>query len=199
MEPMIQNRFRVPVTRLITPICRALIRVGVTPNTLTVIGSLGASISAIYFFSREELFIGTLVTTLFVLSDLFDGTMARLTNKEGTRWGALLDSTLDRVTDAAISIGIWIYLMEIESNSSYLALAVLFLGGLIPYIRAKAESLGITCSVGIAERTERLILLLVGSGLAGLGLAVALDLALWILFILGLVTVAQRMKVVYKS
>ena len=89
--------------------------------------------------------------------------------------------------------------MEIESNSSYLALAVLFLGGLIPYIRAKAESLGITCSVGIAERTERLILLLVGSGLAGLGLAVALDLALWILFILGLVTVAQRMKVVYKS
>ena len=199
MEPMIQNRFRVPVTRLITPICRALIRVGVTPNTLTVIGSLGASISAIYFFSREELFIGTLVTTLFVLSDLFDGTMARLTNKEGTRWGALLDSTLDRVTDAAISIGIWIYLMEIESNSSYLALAVLFLGGLIPYIRAKAESLGITCSVGIAERTERLILLLVGSGLAGLGLAVALDLALWILFILGLVTVAQRMKVVYRS
>ena len=199
MEPMIQNRFRVPVTRLITPICRALIRVGISPNTLTVIGSLGASISAIYFFSQQELFIGTLVTTLFVLSDLFDGTMARLTNKEGTRWGALLDSTLDRVTDAAVSIGIWIYLMEIESNSSYLALAVLFLGGLIPYIRAKAESLGISCSVGIAERTERLILLLVGSGLAGLGLAVALDLALWILFILGLVTVAQRMKVVYKS
>ncbi len=199
MEPMIQNRFRVPVTRLITPICRALIRVGISPNTLTVIGSLGASISAIYFFSQQELFIGTLVTTLFVLSDLFDGTMARLTNKEGTRWGALLDSTLDRVTDAAVSIGIWIYLMEIESNSSYLALAVLFLGGLIPYIRAKAESLGISCSVGIAERTERLILLLVGSGLAGLGLTVALDLALWTLFILGLVTVAQRMKVVYKS
>ena len=199
MEPMIQNRFRVPVTRLITPICRALIRVGISANALTVIGSLGASASAVFFFSREELFIGTLVTTLFVLSDLFDGTMARLTNKEGTRWGALLDSTLDRVTDAAISIGIWIYLMKIESNTQYLALAVLFLGGLIPYIRAKAESLGIECSVGIAERTERLILLLVGSGLAGLGLSIALDLALWILLALGVVTVAQRMKVVYES
>ena len=199
MEPMIQNRFRVPVTRLITPICRALIRVGISANALTVIGSLGASASAVFFFSREELFIGTLVTTLFVLSDLFDGTMARLTNKEGTRWGALLDSTLDRVTDAAISIGIWIYLMKIESNTQYLALAALFLGGLIPYIRAKAESLGIECSVGIAERTERLILLLVGSGLAGLGLSIALDLALWILLALGVVTVAQRMKVVYES
>lgn len=199
MEPMIQNRFRVPVTRLITPICRALIRVGISANALTVIGSLGASASAVFFFSREELFIGTLVTTLFVLSDLFDGTMARLTNKEGTRWGALLDSTLDRVTDAAISIGIWIYLVKIESNTQYLALAVLFLGGLIPYIRAKAESLGIECSVGIAERTERLILLLVGSGLAGLGLSIALDLALWILLALGVVTVAQRMKVVYGS
>ena len=199
MEPMIQNHFRVPVTRLITPVCRAMIKVGISANTLTIIGSLGASISALYFFSNGALFIGTLITTLFVLSDLFDGTMARLTNKQGTRWGALLDSTLDRVTDAAIAIGIWIYLKDSGSYSQYLALIVLFLGGLIPYIRAKAESLGIECSVGVAERTERLILLLVGSGLSGLGLTVALDVALWILLVLGLVTVVQRMKVVYQA
>lgn len=199
MEPMIQNRFRVPVTRLITPLCRVMIRAGVSANTLTVIGAIGASISAIYFFSQDRLFIGTLVTSLFVLSDLFDGTMARLTNKEGTRWGALLDSTLDRVTDAAICIGIWIYLVNIGSSSQYLALMVLFLGGLIPYIRAKAESLGIECSVGMAERTERLILLLTGTGFAGLGLGIALDLALWILLVLSLITVAQRMRVVYRA
>lgn len=199
MEPMIQNRFRVPVTRLITPICRAMISAGITANALTVIGTVGASVSAIYFFGSDQLFLGTLVTTFFVLSDLFDGTMARLTNKEGTRWGALLDSTLDRVTDAAITIGIWLYLMNSDSNSQYLALVVLFLGGLIPYIRAKAESLGIECSVGIAERTERLILLLVGSGLAGLGFSAALDISLWILMALGLTTVAQRMKVVYSA
>lgn len=199
MEPMIQNHFRVPVTRLITPVCRAMIKVGISANTLTIIGSLGASISALYFFSNGALFIGTLITALFVLSDLFDGTMARLTNKQGTRWGALLDSTLDRVTDAAIAIGIWIYLKDSGSYSQYLALIVLFLGGLIPYIRAKAESLGIECSVGVAERTERLILLLVGSGLSGLGLTVALDVALWILLVLGLVTVVQRMKVVYQA
>lgn len=199
MYPMIQSRLKEPVTKLIVPICRAALRIGISANALTLLGAIGVIASSLYFFPRGDLFIGTLVISFFALSDLFDGTLARLSNSTGTKWGALLDSTLDRVSDAAICIGIWAYLREEGGMNQYLALAVLFLGGLIPYIRARAESLGIACTVGVAERAERLILLLVGTGLAGLGVALALPIALWILFALSLVTVAQRMLVVYRA
>jgi CDP-diacylglycerol--glycerol-3-phosphate 3-phosphatidyltransferase len=199
MYPMIQSRFKAPVTKVITPICRGLLRVKVSANALTIFGAIGVSFSAIYFFSRNQLFIGTLVVSFFALSDLFDGTMARLSNNQGTKWGALLDSTLDRVSDAAIAIGLWLYFRNADSDIQYLALVVLFLGGLIPYIRARAESLGIECSVGVAERAERLILLLLGTGLAGLGIDIALEAALVLLALLSVVTVFQRMRVVYRA
>lgn len=199
MYPMIQSRYKAPVTKVITPICRWLLRMKVSANALTIFGAIGVSTSAIYFFSRDQLFVGTLVVSLFALSDLFDGTMARLSNNQGTKWGALLDSTLDRVSDAAIAIGIWLYFRNADSDIQYLALVVLFLGGLIPYIRARAESLGIECSVGVAERAERLILLLVGTGLAGLGIDIALEAALVLLALLSVVTVLQRMRVVYRA
>lgn len=199
MYPMIQRRFKAPVTAFITPICRALLRIGLSANAITVIGAAGATFSSIYFFARGDFFLGTLLVSLFALSDLLDGTMARISRTDGTRWGALLDSTLDRVSDAAIAIGIWIYLFNEGSNLHLVAIAALFLGGLIPYIRAKAESLGIDCSVGFAERPERLIILLVGTGLFGLGLNFALGLSLWLLVFISLITVIQRMKVVHQA
>lgn len=199
MCPMIQNRFKAPVTNLITPVCRAMLKIGLSANAVTAIGATGTTISAIYFYSRGELFLGTILVSIFALSDLFDGTMARLSNSAGTKWGAFLDSTLDRISDAAIAIGIWFYLNDQNSNYQYLALCVLFLSGLIPYVRAKAESLGIECSVGVAERAERLILLLVGAGLAGLGFELALEAALFALTVFGVVTVLQRMRVVFKA
>lgn len=199
MYPMIQRRFKAPVTAFITPICRALLRIGLSANAITVIGAAGATFSSIYFFARGEFFLGTLLVSLFALSDLLDGTMARISKTDGTRWGALLDSTLDRVSDAAIAIGIWIYLFDEGSDLHLVAIAALFLGSLIPYIRAKAESLGIECSVGFAERPERLIILLVGTGLFGLGLDFALGLSLWLLVFISLITVIQRMKVVHQA
>ena len=200
MYSMIQNRLRAPVTALITPICRILLRLGVTPNGVTIAGAAGSVLSSLYFFSRGEFFIGTLVVSLFVLSDLFDGTMARLSKQGTTRWGALIDSTLDRITDAAICAGIMIYSYgNDEMVIALLALFALVTGGLIPYIRAKAESLGIDCSVGFAERAERLIILLVGTGLYGLDLDVALPIALVVVGIAGLVTIAQRLIVVARS
>lgn len=199
MYPMIQRRFKAPVTAFITPICRALLRIGLSANAITVIGAAGATFSSIYFFARGDFFLGTLLVSLFALSDLLDGTMARISKTDGTRWGALLDSTLDRVSDAAIAIGIWIYLFDEGSDLHLVAIAALFLGGLIPYIRAKAESLGIECSVGFAERPERLIILLVGTGLFGLGLDFALGLSLWLLVLISLITVIQRMKVVHQA
>ncbi|MEN9305587.1 MAG: hypothetical protein RLY76_855 [Actinomycetota bacterium] len=197
---MIQNRFRGQVTALISPIAKAMLNMGLTPNAITTIGALGGSISAIYFFSSGDFFIGTLVVSAFVLSDLFDGTMARLSNTGSTRWGALIDSTLDRVMDSAILIGVLLYAQQQElSLTGYLAVVALVIVGLIPYIRAKAESLGIECSVGIAERTERLIVVLVGTGLYGLGLNPALNVALGLVIAAGTVTVMQRMRVVARA
>jgi CDP-diacylglycerol--glycerol-3-phosphate 3-phosphatidyltransferase len=197
---MIQNRFRGQVTALISPIAKAMLNMGLTPNAITTIGALGGSISAIYFFSSGDFFIGTLVVSAFVLSDLFDGTMARLSNTGSTRWGALIDSTLDRVMDSAILIGVLLYAQQQElSLTGYLAVVALVIVGLIPYIRAKAESLGIECSVGIAERTERLIVVLVGTGLYGLGLNPALNVALGLVIVAGTVTVMQRMRVVARA
>jgi CDP-diacylglycerol--glycerol-3-phosphate 3-phosphatidyltransferase len=197
---MIQNRLRAPVTALITPICRTLLRWGVTPNGVTVLGAAGSVVSALYFFPRGDFFVGTLVVSVFVLSDLFDGTMARISEKGTTRWGALIDSTLDRITDAAICASIMVYAYgEGESYIALLALFALVSGGLIPYIRAKAESLGIDCSVGFAERAERLIILLVGTGFYGLGLQIAMPLSLMIVGIAGVITIAQRLLVVARS
>lgn len=198
---MIANRLKAPVTAIITPLCRLLLKWGVTPNALTFSGALGSVLASLYFFERGDFFIGTLVVTFFVLSDLFDGTMARLSDRGSTKWGALIDSTLDRVTDAAICAGILMYFYQREDSSStvMLALFVLVTGALIPYIRARAESLGIECRVGIAERTERLILLLVATGLYGLGLSPAIDIALVILSVLGVITIAQRLRVVARS
>lgn len=200
MCPMIQNRFRAPVTALISPLARGLLRIGLTPNTLTVLGALGSSLCAIFLFSQGKFFVGTVLVTFFVLSDLLDGTMARLSHSGPTKLGALIDSTLDRVSDAAIFIGILLFAYnENQRSVAYLALIALVTGTLIPYIRAKAESLGIDCSVGIAERTERLILVLVGTGLYGLGISWALNLSLTVICIASAITVIQRMLVVARA
>jgi CDP-diacylglycerol--glycerol-3-phosphate 3-phosphatidyltransferase len=200
MYSMIQNRFKAPVTALITPSCRFLLRIGITANWLTFIGAIGSSISALYFFSRGDFFLGTILVSLFALSDLFDGTMARLSEQGTTKWGALIDSTLDRVTDAAIYAGVISYAISSDNtNLALLALLALITGALIPYIRAKAESLGIACSVGIAERAERLIIILTATGLYGLGVNIALVGGLLLINILGLITIVQRLLVVSRS
>ena len=200
MYSMIQNRFKAPVTALITPSCRFLLRIGITANWLTFIGAIGSSISALYFFSKGDFFLGTILVSLFALSDLFDGTMARLSQQGTTKWGALIDSTLDRATDAAIYAGVISYAISIDNrNLALLALLALITGALIPYIRAKAESLGIACSVGIAERAERLIIILTATGLYGLGVNIALAGGLLLINILGLITIVQRLLVVARS
>ena len=200
MYSMIQNRFKAPVTALITPSCRFLLRIGITANWLTFIGAIGSSISALYFFSKGDFFLGTILVSLFALSDLFDGTMARLSELGTTKWGALIDSTLDRVTDAAIYAGVISYAISSDNaNLALLALLALITGALIPYIRAKAESLGIACSVGIAERAERLIIILTATGLYGLGVNIALVGGLLLINILGLITIVQRLLVVARS
>jgi CDP-diacylglycerol--glycerol-3-phosphate 3-phosphatidyltransferase len=199
MVLMISSALKPAVTRLINPLARAALRVGLTPNSVTILGALGLIISATYFYSTEQYFVGTLVITVFALSDLFDGAMARISEKGATSWGGFLDSTIDRVTDSAIVISLALPLIRDEDLLAYPAIVALVTGVLIPYIRAKAESFNIACSVGITERTERLVIILVAAGFHGLGVPYILAIGIWTLAILGLVTVFQRLQVVRKG
>ena len=195
---MLQRSIKAPVTRVITPLCRGLLKAGITPNVISALGGLGSAASAILLFGTGHFFAGTIVTTLFVLFDLLDGTMARISNSS-SRWGALLDSTLDRVSDAAILGSVTYWLSKSNDRLVPVVLAVLILGSLISYIKARAEGLDIECNGGIAERTERLIIILVATGLHGLGLNFVLAIGFWALFALSFITVVQRLVIVFKG
>jgi len=196
MVLMISSALKPAVTKLINPVARFALRLGLTPNTVTVIGALGLILSAIFFYGSERYFIGTLVIAVFALSDLFDGAMARISEKGASPWGGFLDSTIDRATDSAIVISLALPLIRNEDRLSLLALIALITGVLIPYIRAKAESFDIPCDVGVAERTERLIIILIAAGFHGLGVPYILAAGFWLLAVLGIVTVIQRLVVV---
>ena len=187
------------VTKVITPVAAFALRRGITPNAVTWVGAIGVVFSSLYFYPRGEFFVGTVIICILALSDLFDGTMARLSSAGSSRWGGFLDSTIDRVTDSAILLGVALYLIERNDGLAYIALATLVTGLLVPYIRAKAESFAIACSGGIAERTERLVISLAAIGFDGLGVPYVLSIGLWILAILGVFTVVQRMFIVKRA
>jgi CDP-diacylglycerol--glycerol-3-phosphate 3-phosphatidyltransferase len=199
MVLMISAHLKPQVTRLINPVVKFAVRLGITANGVTIIGAIGTLGSAFYFYPRGELFVGTLAICFFALSDLFDGAIARVTNGTGTAWGGFLDSTIDRVTDSAILIGVLLYMMERDQTVSILILISFVCGGLIPYIRAKAESMSIECSGGFAERTERIVLSLTAIGFYSLGVDFALVVGFGLLSAAGLYTVLQRMVIVYRA
>ncbi len=196
---MVSSAFKPAVNRVIEPIARLAIRAKFTPNAVTLIGTAGTILSALYFYPRGDLFIGTIFISFFALSDLFDGAIARLSEAGASAWGGFLDSTCDRLTDSAILGGVAIYCILLDITIYPVVIASIVMGFLVPYIRAKAESFGIACTVGIAERTERVILALTGIGLDGLGLPYVLTISMWLLLLLGTVTVAQRIVVVRKG
>ncbi len=193
---MVSSAFKPAVNRFIEPIARLAIRAGVTPDAVTLVGSIGTVLAAGYFYPRGDLFIGTLVIIVFALSDLFDGAIARLSERGASSWGGFLDSTCDRLTDSAILGSLAIYCI-LEDLAIYpVVIASLVFGFLVPYIRAKSESYGVSCTVGIAERTERLIIALAAIGFHGLGVPYILAGLMWLLLALSVVTFIQRIVVV---
>jgi CDP-diacylglycerol--glycerol-3-phosphate 3-phosphatidyltransferase len=194
------NFLRPALSRVLTPVGETLARTGLTPNAITVTGTVGVVAAALAFYPRGDLFWGTVVITVFVLFDMLDGAVARVTGTTST-WGAFLDSCMDRVADAAIFSGLVLWLTGGGHNEllAVLALFCLVAGALVSYVKARAEGLGYTCNVGIAERTERLIVVLVGAGLSGLGVPYALHIGLWLLAAASAVTVVQRFAIVYKQ
>lgn len=194
------NHLRPALGRVLTPIGEGVARTGVTPNMITIMGTVGVTGGALGFYPRGHLFWGTLVITAFVLFDMLDGAVARVTGKI-TKWGAFLDSSMDRVADAAIFSGLILWFAGKGDNAPLAALALFCLvaGAVVSYAKARAEGLGYTCDVGIAERGERLIVGLVAAGLHGLGVPNALHVGLIILAVASTVTVAQRFAAVRRQ
>ena len=196
---MISDIFKPAVVRLISPTARGLLRIGLTPNSVTTIGAIGVITTSLVAYPNGHLLGGTVAICALALSDLFDGTMARLSQQGPSRWGGFLDSTIDRVTDSAIAMGLLIYLAQSNDPLSYVLLVSIVSGFLVSYIRAKAESLQIECKGGFAERTERLIILLTAIGFTGLGVDYILTIGVWSLATASVITVLQRLQIVWKA
>lgn len=198
---MLNRHARAFFTRLFTPPARLLLRWGVAPDAVTIVGTLGVVVGALVFFPQGELFWGTMFITAFVFSDVLDGVMARMAGSSG-RWGNFLDSTLDRVQDAAVFLGLTVWFLGAGDHapSGVLAALCMALGMLVSYARAKAEALGFECNTGIAERAERLVVTLVFAGLVGLGLSVwFLTAVLGLLAVASAITVGQRIATVHRQ
>lgn len=188
------NRFKAFWTKLLTPIARFLLGIGVGPDLVTLVGTIGVVAGALVFFPRGELLVGVLVITAFVFSDLLDGTMARMSGSP-SKWGAFLDSTLDRFGDAAIFGGLVLYYAGPGDSDPLAALALycLVMGSITSYARARAESLGMEARGGIAERADRLVAILVMTGLSAIfDVPVLIPITLGVLAVASTVTVLQR-------
>ena len=183
----------------IEPPARLLIRLGVSPDAVTVFGTAGAVAVSVTCLTTGRFLLAVVLLVILAMSDLLDGTMARLTGTSGP-WGNFLDATMDRIADGAIfgSIAVWGAL-----NSNYWVMAgaitALVTGQVTSYAKARAEAVGATANVGIAERAERLIILGIAVLLTGFGVPVILAIAVWVIAILGVVTIIQRMVVVRRQ
>ena len=188
------------VAKILAPVIPGLARAGVTPDMVTVTGTVGAVAGAVLLIATGHLFWGAFTVTVFVLLDMLDGALARARGG-GSVFGAVLDSVGDRAADAAI-FGALVWWFSGGGDNRLLvllALLCLVLGVLTSYIKARAEGAGLSADVGIVERTERLILVLVGTGFTGLGIPYSLDVALWVLLVGSAVTVGQRFAAVHRG
>ncbi|GIJ47741.1 CDP-diacylglycerol--glycerol-3-phosphate 3-phosphatidyltransferase [Virgisporangium aliadipatigenens] len=183
---------RSTLARVVDPVAGALLRAGISPDAVTVTGTVGVLIGAIGFGARGHLLLGTLIVTVSCLTDMLDGSMARLRGYP-TKFGAFLDSSMDRIADGAVfgSVAYWCAVND-RRWALVAALIALVSGQLVSYVRARAEGLGLTANVGLMERTERLLLIGIGGLTQGLGVDQGMHVVLWILAVLSVFTVVQR-------
>jgi CDP-diacylglycerol--glycerol-3-phosphate 3-phosphatidyltransferase len=193
------NALRPLFARLLRPVGEALARTPITPNMITFIGTVGVAVGALWLFPTGHLFAGTLVCWGFAMFDMLDGLLARVKGTTGP-WGAFLDSTLDRIGDGAVFSGLAIYLArDHQPVLAGVALYCLVAGGLVSYARARAQGIGVRADVGVAERSERLVVVLVAAGLTGLGVPFVLAIGLWLIAVGSTITFVQRVLVVRKA
>src|SRR5215831_5289542 len=190
------NFLRPFFARLFNPVAQALARTPVTPNMITVAGTVGVSAAALSMFPIGELFPGAATATVFVFTDMLDGQLARIKGDSGP-FGAFLDSTMDRLGDAAVFGGITIWFMRTDHLLGVVSLWCLAGGLCVSYVKARAEGLGLNADVGVIERPERLIIGLTSIGLSGLGIPYVLPIGMWALAAGTALTLGQRMHAVY--
>jgi CDP-diacylglycerol---glycerol-3-phosphate 3-phosphatidyltransferase len=194
---------RAAFARLTTPVAKALLRVGLTPDLVTILGTVASVAGALTLFPMGKLFAGGCVVAFFVLFDMLDGAMAR-ERGGGTRFGAVLDATCDRISDGAVFCGLlwWIAFHMRDSLLVVATLICLVTSQVISYIKARAEASGLRGDGGIIERPERLIIVLTGAGVSDIPFIAwppALPVAMWVLAVASLVTCAQRLHTVRTS
>ncbi|GAB2687732.1 phosphatidylinositol phosphate synthase [Nocardia thraciensis] len=189
------------------PLGKALVSTGLTPDAVTLIGTTASIAAAVMLFPTGHLFWGTMVIWLFVMFDMLDGAMARARGG-GTKYGAVLDATCDRVADGAVFGGLaWWAVYHAQSKHLFVAtLVVLVTSQVISYAKARAEASGLSADGGLIERPDRLVIVLVGAGFTGIGgywgiewLSYAVYLAMYVLAVLSVVTVVQRVLAVRNS
>ncbi|WP_394952736.1 phosphatidylinositol phosphate synthase [Scardovia wiggsiae] len=200
------EKLRGPWRKIISPIARALVKFGVTANMVTIAGAVGTAFFAVLTGFTGWLLPGAAMITVMVIFDSLDGTVAAQSGG-GTAFGAFLDSTVDRIADWAVLLGVAIYLIRLKDFWTlwpqigfWAALVSMMTAFVTSYIRARAQSIGLDAKNGIATRSDRLVIILVGMGLTGMGLPVAvLSCFMVLLAVLGAVTVGQRLYTVYSS
>lgn len=187
-------------TRAIRPIVRALLRLGIHPDAVTWFGTVAVTIIALLCFPQGWLWQGTLAMLPVIFSDSLDGAMARESGCT-SKWGAFLDSTLDRIADGAVLAGLALYFAGPGQSRFGVALALgsLVFAQVTSYSKARGETVGVAVRVGLVGRADRLVIGLTGTLLTGLGVRPALLIALTLLLIGGAFTVAQRFWVVYRA
>ncbi|MGL4305935.1 MAG: phosphatidylinositol phosphate synthase [Mycobacteriaceae bacterium] len=188
---------RASVSKVTLPLGKALIKTGLTPDVVTVFGTIASVAAAVTLFPSGHLFWGVMVIWFFVMFDMVDGAMARARGG-GTKYGAFLDATCDRIADGAIFAGLtWWAFEHLENKPLVVAsLICLVTSQVISYAKARAEASGLTVAGGLIERPDRLVIVLVGAGFADLPFypqAWAIHVAMWLLAGASVVTVFQRM------
>jgi CDP-diacylglycerol---glycerol-3-phosphate 3-phosphatidyltransferase len=194
------NVLRPAMKRVLNPVGQALARTPVTANAVTITGTVGVAAGALVLFPMGELFPGAFTCTIFVLLDMLDGVLARIKGTTG-KWGAFLDSTLDRVADAAIFSGLvwWFMRGGHDPTLGGVSLFCLVCGALVSYAKARAEGLGLSCDVGLIERPERMLISLIAVGVSGLGVPYILPIGLWALAVGSAFTFGQRVRAVRQA
>jgi CDP-diacylglycerol--glycerol-3-phosphate 3-phosphatidyltransferase/CDP-diacylglycerol--inositol 3-phosphatidyltransferase len=188
-------------TVMLAPFIGLFLKLGISPDVVTIVGTVGVSAGALVFFPQGILWQGCLVITLFVFSDLIDGAMARKLGRTD-KFGAFLDSTMDRIADGALFAGMALYFAWQADDRLYtaLCLVILVMGSVTSYARSKGEGLGFNAHTGFAERPDRLVGLLVPVFFGDLlGLPILYEVSLWLLAVLSTVTVIQRILLVRKQ
>jgi len=194
----LQDIRRILAYRITSPIVGILSKSGITPNMLTLM-NLALNIVAAYVIVTGHFLLGGVLILVSGLFDLLDGALARFT-KQTTKFGAVLDSTADRISEAATLCGLLIwYIPQGEATLEIvLVLCVLIGSFLVSYIRARAEGLGWQCQVGLFTRAERVIVLAVGL-LVNRIFVHSVFVALCVLAVFVFVTVVQRLAHLWKQ